>query len=224
MTWQSCVLLALCLAGATLAWGEETQDSRGGGGSRSTAARLDFQVNIDRMIFFRVGAGSGHGGGTSGTGPAASGVVSAVDFNLAPLVVPGGGTTATNGNRQAADWNGTAPVYASPFVLLPVEVRSNAGTVSITAQATVPLSSGTFQIPLSEVIVTSSDPGNLPAPAIPDTGSGAAVTVATGGTGTGAAPTLLTYRTATWRFRYTPVTAPVAGAYTGQITFTATAP
>ena len=108
--------------------------------------------------------------------------------------------------------------------LLPVEVRSNAGTVSITAQATVPLSSGTFQIPLSEVIVTSSDPGNLPAPAIPDTGSGAAVTVATGGTGTGAAPTLLTYRTATWRFRYTPVTAPVAGAYTGQITFTATAP
>lgn len=208
---------------ATTGQAEETTNT--GTGTRTTSARLDFTINIDRMVYLRVGNGSAHAGGASGTGPAASGSVNNLSFGLGPMSIPGVPTTTVNGNNQAVNWNGTVPGYATPVTTsLPVEVRSNAGQVRITAQVSAPLTNGSFIIPMSEIAITSSNSAQLPAPVVPDTGTGPAVNVALGGPGTAAAPTLLTYRTANWSFSYVPVTSPVAGNYSGQITFSASAP
>jgi hypothetical protein len=202
---------------------EETTNT--GTGTRTTSARLDFTINIDRMVFLRVGNGGAHAGGASGAGPAASGSVNSLSFGLGPMSIPGVPTSPVNGNNQTVNWNGGVPGYATPAAAsLPVEVRSNAGQVRITAQVSAPLTNGSFIIPMSEIAITSSNVAQLPAPTVPDTGTGPAVNVALGGPGTAAAPTLLTYRTANWSFSYVPVTSPVAGNYSGQITFSASAP
>ena len=196
----SAASLLLPLAGQA----EQTQSQ--GANRRTTDARLNFELDIDRMIFLRVGAGSAHAGTASGTGPSASATLSNV--NLSAGLAPGA----------------TAPVYLpSNTVTLPVEVRSNAGQIRLSAQTSGPLLNGTHQIPMSQISLTS-DSAALPAPPIPDTGLGASVNALTGGSGTAAAPTLLTYRSANWTFRYTPVTSPVAGVYIGRITFSAATP
>lgn len=220
-SWRTAFWLACSLV---LATGHAEQTTNTGGGNRATSARLDFTVNIDRMVFLRVGHGGAHAGGASGTGPAASGSVNELSFGLGPMSIPGVPAAAVDGNNQAVNWNGAAPGVATPAAAsLPVEVRSNAGQVRITAQVSAPLTDGSFTIPMSEISITSSDVAQLPAPALPDTGTGTAVNVALGGPGTAAAPTLLTYRTASWSFSYVPVTTPVAGNYSGQITFSASA-
>lgn len=220
---QTAVGLAV-LVMATPVWAEQTE-SQGNSGTRTTDARLDFTVNIDRMVYLRVGNGSSHSGAASGTGPAASGSISALSFSLSPMSIPGVPTSATNGNNQSVNWNGAAPGYpAAAAVVLPVEVRSNAGQVRISAQATTPLTSGANIIPMSDITLSSSDNANLPAPTVPAVGPGPAVDVALGGAGTAAAPTLLTYRSANWTFNFAPSSSPVAGTYSGQITFSAVAP
>lgn len=215
------VLAALALTQP--AWADQTQST--GNGTLNTSARLDFTINIDRMVYLRVGNGAGHSGGASGTGPAASGAISALSFSLSPMSIPGVPTNANPGNSQAVNWNGAVPLYpAAAAAVLPVEVRSNAGQVRISAQATTPLTSGSNIIPMSDISLSSSDNANLPAPAVPAVGPGPAVNVALGGSGTAAAPSLLTYRTANWTFNFAPSTIPVAGVYSGQITFSAVAP
>lgn len=223
--WRSCLAAAGLASSMVVATGHAEETTNTGTGTRTTAARLDFTINIDRMVYLRVGTGSAHSGGASGTGPAASGTISNLSFGLAPMSIPGLPTAAVNGNNQAVTWNGTAPGYATPAATsLPVEVRSNAGQVRIAAQVSAPLSNGSFIIPMSEITITSSNLAQLPAPVVPATGTGPAVDVALGGAGTAAAPTLLTYRTANWTFSYVPVTSPAAGNYSGQITFSASAP
>lgn len=200
------------------------QTTASGGGTRSTTARLDFLLQIDRMLFLRVGTGAAHSGGTSGTGPAASAAVSSVNFTLSTTVPPVA-AAPSNGNKQAVAWNGVAPTWTSgPGVAVPVEVRSNAGPVFLAASVSAPLAMGATTLPMSALSISSSLPLVLPAPVVPNSGTGAAVAVATGGTGTGAAPTLLTYRSAVWTFTYTPAAAMPAGVFTGQVSFTASAP
>src|SRR5690606_17596612 len=199
---------------------EQTQAQ--GGGTSSTTARLHFDLAIDRMIYLRVGHGPSHAGTPSGAGPLRSRVISTAELTLAPANIPGSATPPVNGSQQGANWNGSAPVYASSTAVLPVEVRSNAGQVRIVAQTSGPAINtapgGPHPLPMSRFALTS-DNASLPAPPIPNTGSGAAVLVAPGGAGTGAAPGLLTYRTANWTFQLTPSGSPVhAGVYTGQIT------
>ena len=190
----------------------------------TTTARLDFVINIGKMMFLRVGTGGSFTGGVSGTGPAANATVDTVAFTATPSI-PSVPTTPANGNGVSVRWTGGAPSFnASAAVTLPVEVRSNAGPVNIVGQATTPLTSGANTIPMTAVSISSSDPANLPAPVVPATGASPAVAVAVGGTGTAAAPTLLTYRTANWTFAYTPSAATPAGVYSGQITFTASSP
>ncbi len=200
-------LCLACAAGLLIPpAGQAEQTQSQGAGRRSTDARLNFELNVDRMIFLRVGAGGAQSGTGSGTGPSASATISNVNLSV--------------GLAQGA----TAPVYVpSNAISLPVEVRSNAGQVRLSAQSSGPLSGGAHQIPMSQLSVTS-DSAALPAPPIPDAGLGASVNVLTGGSGTAAAPTLLTQRSANWTFRYTPVASPVAGVYTGRITFSAATP
>lgn len=175
----------------------------------SATARLDFTINMGKFLFFRVGTGAY---------PTASGTIDTVSFVMQPTI-PAGAVAPIDGNNTAVDWNGAAPAFSTPAtVVLPVEVRSNAGQVTVRATATTPLTSGANSIALSRITVTSSD-ANLPAPLIPDTGTGAAVNV----TGTSFS-NLVTVRSANWTFAFNPAPSPLAGVYTGQVTFTASAP
>ncbi len=174
----------------------------------STSARLDFRINMGKFLFFQVG---------SGTFPTASSTVDTVTFTRG-FATPAG---ITNGNKQAISWDGTAPVLstvATSNAVLPVEVRSNAGQVSIRASISSPLSNGTQTIPFSDISISSSS-DSLPAPPVPATGTGTAVNVV----GT-AFSNLVTQRTAHWTFTYNSTTSPAAGTYSGQILFTASAP
>jgi hypothetical protein len=171
----------------------------------SASARLDFNLSIGKFLFFRVG---------SGTFPSTSSTVDTVTFNAAPSIPASPG----NGNSQSISWNGSAPAFTANNATLPVEVRSNAGQISIRATASTPLSSGTVTLPLSDIKITSSD-SNLPAPLVPASGTGAAVNV----TGTSFA-NLITERNANWTFSYLPSAPPTAGVYQGVITFTASSP
>ena len=175
----------------------------------SVTARLDFTIDMGKFLFFRVG---------TGTYPAADGTIASVSFAPQPSI-PAGGAAPVDGNNTAVNWSSAAPVFSTPgTTALPVEVRSNAGQVTIRATATSPLTSGANSMALSRVTIASSNTA-LPAPLIPDTGTGAAVNVA----GT-AFSNLVTVRSADWTFSFNPNPAPQAGTYTGQVTFTASAP
>ena len=195
---------------ALITWGGPAWAYQSATGTTSATGFLDFEINIDKFIFFRVGTGAF---------PSASGTVDTVNFTLTPQIPPGPVTPA-NGNSTALNWTAVAPTYnvSGSNLVLPVEVRSNAGTVSLRAAVTSALVSGANSIPLSQITIASSDP-NLPAPLIPNAGTGPAVNV----TGT-AFSNLVTVRSANWTFSYSAATAPRAGIYNGQITFTASAP
>ncbi len=175
----------------------------------SASARLDFITNIGKFVFLRVGTGAY---------PTASGTVDAPSFALTASI-PATAAAPTNGNNTIINWNKTAPTFGTATnTVLPVEVRSNAGQVTLQATATTPLTSGANTLPLSSIVVTTSD-ANLPAPVIPNSGVGASVNVV-GSSFTN----LVTTRAANWTFSYNNPTAPTAGIYTGQVTFKASAP
>lgn len=178
---------------------------------RSTQASLDFTIAIQKFIFFRIG---------DGNFPAPGGTASTVSFTLTPSI-PGVPTTPATGNNTAVNWSGAAPGFTvTPNGnVLPVEVRSNAGQVILRATATAPLANGANTIPLSEIAILSSDPTNLPAPAIPNTGTGSGVTVI--GTSFN---NLVTQRNANWTFSYLNSASRTAGTYSGTVTFTASTP
>ena len=178
--------------------------------SVSATVYLDFNLNIGKFIFFRVG---------DGAYPNISSSVSEVVLTATTTQLPSG---VTNGNSQALSWNGTAPVInGSTSVSLPVEVRSNAGQINLKTTVTNALAKGSETIPFSDIKISSSD-SNLPAPVIPGSGTSASVNVVGGGSSIGG--TLVTQRSANWTFNYVPSTSGLsAGTYSGTLTFTATA-
>lgn len=181
----------------------------GASGTATSVARLDFIVNVGKFIFFRVGTGAF---------PGPSGAISTVSFSAVPSIPPAALAPITS-NNTAVNWSGALPTLSAAATTLPVEVQSNAGQISIRAAATTALTSGANNIPLSQIVLTSSD-ANLPAPVIPNFGfTGIAVNVA----GTDFT-NLVTIRNANWTFAYNPPTTQPAGVYTGQISFTASSP
>lgn len=173
----------------------------------STQASLDFVVKIGKFVFLRVGS--------SGTG------ISTVTFNGAASI-PAGPTVPANGSGVAANWNGAAPGLSfavSGTAVVPVQVQSNAGQVTLTATVATPLTNGIDTIPMSQITIGSDNAG-LPPPPVPATGTGTAVNV----TGTSFA-NLVTNQSANWTLGYSNSNPAVsAGAYNGQISFTASAP
>lgn len=202
----------LCLACIPLSAAHAASSTAGPSAATPLTASvtLDFAIAIDKFLFFRIG---------DSAWPTLSSAVSNVGFVLTPSI-PAVPTTPAAGNNTAVAWSGGAPAFtvASSGNVLPVEVRSNAGQVTLRATATTALASGANTIPLSEILVASSD-SNLPAPAIPNTGTGTAVNVV----GT-AFTNLVTVRTANWTFSYANLASRTAGTYTGQVTFTASSP
>lgn len=217
--WRPCARLWGCALSCLLytpVWADQqtvtAPTNNNGTQAVSATARLDFTLNIGKFIFFRVGTGAY---------PTASSTVDTVTLNTTPSI-PAGGITPANGNTTSVNWNGAAPTFSvttSSNTVVPVEVSSNAGQISLRATVTTPLVSSSNTIPMSQIMVTSSDAANLPAPLIPDSGQGAAVNVA----GTSFS-NLVTARSANWTFAYNALTSPTAGTYSGQITFTASSP
>jgi len=186
---------------AAPAHAEETTDTTS---PYAATARLDFTVTIGKFIYLRIGP-------TGATVPT-------VGFTLTPSI-PAAPTAPGNGSGVAVPWNGGAPGWsvAASNAVLPVEVRSNAGAVTLRASVAAPLSNGSATLPMSAVTI-SSDNAGLPAPPLPASGSGTAVNVA--GTAFG---NLVTQQSANWSFAFAAANPP-AGQYTGQIGFTASAP
>ena len=208
------VLLPLALA--TICAGVQAGSSTSGTGSlpRTTpAVALNFSIQIDKFLFFRIG---------DGAWPTPGGSTSQVGFTLSPSI-PAVPTTPTTGNNTAVNWNGAAPTFAvtASGNVLPVEVRSNGGQVSVFATVTSALTSGANTIPMNMVSVTSSDSA-LPAPTLPASGTGTSVNVSGGGTGT--VNSLVTIRNANWTFAYNSAISRTAGNYSGQLSFTAAVP
>lgn len=209
--WASPAALGMALIALSLAssCALADQDVRNGnGGTLTASARLDFAITINKFLFFRVGTGGF---------PTASSTIDTVAFNLSASI-PATGVTPVAGNSTAVNWSGALPTFTAGTSALPVEVHANAGAISIQASPTTPLTSGAHTLPMSSIVVTSSDT-NFPAPPIPNAGTGVAVAV----TGT-AFSNLVTHRNAQWTFAYNGTNTPYAGAYTGQVTFTASAP
>lgn len=199
---HACVL-AMCGGLVLTASAEQTSDTSPP--YNNATARLDFRIDIGKYMYLRVGSA-----GTS---------LSTVAFTLNPTIPPAS-LAPTSGNNQAVSWNSVAPTFgvSASGAALPVEVGSNAGTVSLKAQVLQALSNGTVTLPMSDVAISSSNAG-LPPPPVPASGTGLTVTVTpTGFTNK------VTQQTATWTFSYSPTTALTAGTYTGQLGFTATSP
>ncbi|HPY40037.1 MAG TPA: hypothetical protein PLM98_05930 [Thiolinea sp.] len=174
------------------------------GRALTVSARLDFNINIDKVIYFRVGDASG---------------INTVDITTtASIPTSTTPVTATTGNNKPVAWNGAAPSFSTMnTVSLPVQLRSNAGQVNIKTTVSSPLSNGTISLPFSGLKITSND-SNFPAPLVPDTGTGASVNVTPTLSG------LVTERTANWSFAYSTTQPLSAGVYNGQLLFTASAP
>ena len=168
----------------------------------SASANLRFTVSLGSFVSLRVG--------TAGT------TVNTATFDLASLATgcTAGPCNFGNGTQVAATYDGGFDATG-----LPVEVMSNGGAVKLSAAATTPLTSGANSIPLSQIIITSSDMTNLPAPLVPDSGTGATVNIAETPSGS-----RITSRSANWTFKYANTIVPAAGAYAGQVTFTAATP
>jgi hypothetical protein len=176
--------------------------------SVSATVYLDFNLTVGKFIFFRVG---------DGAYPDTSSTVNEVVLTASATHLP---SNVSDGNSQVFSWDGTAPVInSSNSMSLPVEVRSNAGQINIKTTVTSALAKGSEIIPFSDIKINSSD-SNLPAPVIPDSGTGASVNVLGGGSSIGG--TLVTERAANWTFNYVPSTTGLsAGTYSGTLTFTA---
>ncbi|RZL57249.1 MAG: hypothetical protein EOP70_04250 [Variovorax sp.] len=191
------------LPGVGVARAEEVVDASA---PYAASARLDFRLTIDKFIYLRLGnAGSG---------------IDTVAFALVPSIPPVP-TPPVAGNGVAVPWNGGAPAFGvvATGAAVGVEVRSNAGAVSLRTVVAAPLSSGVDTIPVTDVGIVSDNP-DLPAPPMPASGSGTGAAVAVAGS---SQQNLVTERTATWTFTLSAVGRP-AGVYTGQIAFTASAP
>ena len=209
---QALLPLALAALGSVAQAGSATSGT--GNLPRTTpAVALNFAIQIDKYVFFRIG---------DGAWPTPGGTTSQVGFSLSPSI-PAVPTTPANGNNTAVNWNGAAPPFAvtASGNVLPVEVRSNGGQVSVFATVTTPLTSGSTTIPMNALSATSSD-ANLPAPPIPASGTGTSVNVTGGCTGT--VNSLVTIRTANWTFAYDNSVSRTAGNYSGQLSFTASVP
>jgi len=169
---------------------------------------LNHQVTIPQILFFRIGA---------------SGSVEQVEFDL---------TAAQAVQPNNSQYNGTALVLGDGTVIdassngaLDVFLIANVAPIDIsyTVSDSNGLSDGAGNfIPYNQIITQSSD-ANLPAPILDNTGgpvgSSNAVTIL----GNSFGGRVANYQ-ATWTYRYLNQQIPVAGQYSGRITYTASVP
>ena len=191
-------LAAIGLPGSVLA--ESNSDV---GASPSASARLDFQIVIPGILRFQVG--------TAGTNN-----VDLIEFQ------PDGSTLGDDSDTAATAGSGNLGNGA-----VTVSVLSNAGQVTITEtnnSGGAGLDNGAGDnIPYSEILTTSGDATNLPAPTLSDGSSNTSQPVISAGT-------KVTVRNSTWTYSYDNSSVYPEGTYGGvntqggRVTYTAAAP
>lgn len=174
--------------------------------SLSTSASLDFTVKLGKFLFFQIGTDN----------YPITNAPDTITFTATPTIP----SSVSNANNAVTSWSGATPTFSlqSTNATLPVKVRSNAGQISLKATASSALTNGTATLPLANLTISSSN-SSLPAPLIPNSGTGASVNV----TGT-AFSNLVTDRSANWTFNYTLPSTAAPGIYQGKVTFTASSP
>lgn len=224
--WQALALVAGLWA--VLPSGVQAEETTTSSNPRTVNARLDFTINVDKMIYLRIdGVNVNPNSATdSGLGPAPTGDVSELEFSP-ELSIPSA-AFAPVGSSGNVNWDAGQPrLVNTPEQRLFVEVRGNAGTISLQTQVISPLANGIHTIPFSKIRIGQTNSA-LPSPDVPDMGIGPSVTVDTGGNGTSAAPGLLTHRFGQWPFYYLPGATsagnpfPAPGVYRGELAFIAT--
>lgn len=204
------VLLIAVAALGTPMLARSESSTQTGAGALSATARLDFRVTIPKVLFLRVGTGGLFGA-------AANTTVDLIDFTV-PSANLGNGTavTATAGSGDLANGAVTALL------------RSNAGTVTLTANTVGALGNGAGDtIPWSEIAIANS---NLVTPAFANTFPHLAALPASGASANFApAPVAkVTNVGSTWTFTYKNTNTVPAGTYGGvnvnnsRVTYTAT--
>ena len=181
-----------------------------GAGALSATSRVDVRITIPKVLFLRVGTGGLYGA-------AANATIDLIDFTV-PVANLGDGTpvAATAGSGDLGNGAVTALL------------RSNAGTVTLTANTLGAIGNGAGDtIPWSEIGIANS---NLVAPAFANTFPHLAALPATGASANFApAPVAkVTNVGSTWTYSYKNTNTVPAGTYggvgvnNGRVTYTAT--
>lgn len=172
---------------------------------------LRHRIVIPPIIYLRIGSPT-------------PGEVDKVKFDLSDGFTIG--TTSYTGNTSTFPIGDGNPVAATQNGTLDVDVRGNVGDIAITYEVsnTSGLDNGNGQfIPFEEIQTDSSDPTNLPAPALENNGgaAGSAITVIVPGH---LFSNKVVNRQAAWTYTYKNQTTPLAGTYEGRVTYTASVP
>ena len=179
-----------------------TQDQNSPG-PFNVAVDMQYELRIPAVLYFRVGSlGS---------------VVDTVTFDLGATAYPPANNAPYSGASLPGD--GT-PIAATTNGVLPVEVRSNAGPISISATVSNPsgLSDGGGNFISFDEITTTSDSSDLPAPVLSNAGATPVNVTANQFAG------LVTQQTANWTYSYDNTGDVSAGTYTGTVTYIASSP
>ncbi len=176
-------------------------------GGLFVSVQLGHRVVIPQILFFRIG------GSVS---------VDRVTFDLSDQQTIGdssynGGSSLVlgNGSTISAQSNGNLNVYLSSNVT-PVEI-------SYTVSNTNGLSDGNGNFIAFDEIQTTSNLAQLPPPVLSNTGGGAGSANAVTINGNNFGGLVADYQ-AQWTFEYRNSSLPIAGTYTGRITYTVSAP
>jgi len=168
-----------------------------------------------RRLIFRVGAGTGAAGGSTGT------------INLVTFTVPA--ASVGNGTPVVGTVAPASPDCPAGTVVIDAQARTPAGAprnVTISANSSVALTTGVFTIPFTQIDWISSTPGGiacLAAPTTIPTGTfaGTAGQSLYQAPGTFSSPARAC---ACMQFRYLNQNVVSAGTYTGRVTFTLSMP
>lgn len=189
--------LLLPAAGARAIWVGDTV------APLAAQAPLQFSVQIDKFVYLQVGS----------AGP----TIDTVRFELSVLAP----ATAPAGPVAPFAFGSGTPVDAADNGTLRVAVRSNSGTVSLSATNDGlgrGLSNGFGgYIDYAQIITSTDNPGLSP-PVLSNAGS---TTVAVAGNAQGGR---VTNQSANWTFRFANTVLPPSGTYSGQITYTVVSP
>ncbi len=191
------------LAGIGMPGSVLAESNSAAGASPSATARLDFRIVIPGILRFQVGdAGTGN--------------IDLIEFQ------PAGSTLGDDSDTAATPGSGNLGNGA-----VTVSVLSNAGQVTITEannSGGAGLDNGAGDnIPYAEILTTSGDATNLPAPVLSNNASNSSQPVISAGT-------KVTIRNSTWTYSYDNSTVYPEGTYGGvntqggRVTYTAATP
>lgn len=180
------VMLALPLAASA----ESNVTTGAAPTSISATARVNFSILIPRFIFLQVG---------TGTLLAANSTIDTISFTPALTVIGDNSVVAaTSGSGNLGNGGVT------------VRIIGNAGNVSLGATGPANLTSGSNNIPWTQI--STAITGGATHPTI--NGANASFTAASG----------VVNINGTWVYTYLNNATPAAGTYTGQVLYTATTP